>query len=102
MSEARAILVGAGEPRYVAELGRLAATLGMKVVGVIEQGRRDGAGCLGRGKRKELGELVRREEATFVVSDDELTASPARVLEHGAGVFGAATTGATTRLLRAP
>ena len=86
MSEARAILVGAGEPRYVAELGRLAATLGMKVVGVMEQGRRDGAGYLGRGKRKELGELVRREEATFVVSDDELTASQARVLEKGAGV----------------
>src|SRR3712207_1242469 len=86
MSEARAILVGAGEPRYLAELGRLAATLGMEVVGVMEQGRRDGAGYLGRGKREELGELVQREEATFVVSDDELTASQARVLEKDAGV----------------
>jgi GTPase len=86
MSEARAILVGAGEPRYVAELGRLAATLGMEVVGVMEQGRRDGTGYLGRGKRAELAELVRREEARFVVSDDELTASQARVLEKGAGV----------------
>src|SRR5829696_2540926 len=86
MNEDRAILVGAGEPRYLAELGRLAATLGMEVVGVMEQGRRDGTGYLGRGKREELGELVRREEARFVVSDDELTASQARVLEKGAGV----------------
>src|ERR687893_550629 len=86
MREERAVLVGAGEPRYVAELGRLAATLGMEVVGVMEQGRRDGTGYLGRGKREELGELVRREEARFVVSDDELTASQARVLEKGAGV----------------
>src|ERR687894_917489 len=86
MSEARAILVGAGEPRYLAELGRLAATLGMEVVGVMEQGRRDGTGYLGRGKREELGKLVRREGARFVVSDDELTASQARVLEKGAGV----------------
>src|SRR5918997_2037359 len=86
MSEARAILVGAGEPRYLAELGRLAATLWMEVVGVMELGRRDGTGYLGRGKREELGKLVRREGARFVVSDDELTASQARVLEKGAGV----------------
>ena len=86
MNEDRAILVGAGEPRYVAELGRLAATLGMEVVSVMEQGRRDSTGYLGRGKREELGELVRREEARFVVSDDELTASQARVLEKDAGV----------------
>jgi GTP-binding protein HflX len=58
----------------------------MEVVGVMEQGHRDGTGYLGRGKREELGELVRREEARFVVSDDELTASQARVLEKDAGV----------------
>ena len=81
----RAVLVGAGEPRYVAELGRLATTLGMEVVGVVEQSRRDNAGYLGAGKREELGGLVREVDAAFVVTDDELTASQARRLERDAG-----------------
>ena len=90
MSERRnngdaAVLVGAGEPRYVAELGRLATTLGMEVAGVLEQGRLDGTGYLGRGKRDELRELVSEVGASFVVTDDELTASQARVLERAAG-----------------
>src|ERR687896_302945 len=90
MSERRnygdaAVLVGAGEPRYVAELGRLATTLGMKVAGVLEQRRLDGTGYLGRGKRDELRELVTEVDASFVVTDDELTASQARVLERAAG-----------------
>src|ERR671916_991480 len=85
MREERAVLVGAGNPRHMAELERLAATLGMEVVGVMEQGRRDGTGYLGRGKREELGKLVRREGARFVVADDELTASQARVLEKAVG-----------------
>jgi GTPase len=85
MSEERAVLVGAGEPRHVAELGRLATTLGMEVVGVLEQGRRDGRGYLGRGKREELRSLVEEVGARFVVADDELTASQARVLERAAG-----------------
>jgi GTP-binding protein HflX len=85
MSEERTVLVGAGEPRHVAELGRLATTLGMEVVGVLEQGRRDGRGYLGRGKREELSALVQELEARFVVADDELTASQARVLEGAAG-----------------
>jgi GTPase len=85
MREERAVLVGAGEPRHVAELGRLATTLGMEVVGVLEQGRRDGSGYLGRGKRQELRSLVEELEARFVVADDELTASQARVLESAAG-----------------
>src|ERR687894_2071114 len=84
-SGARAVLVGAGEPRHMEELGRLATTLGMEVVGVVEQGRRDGSGYLGRGKREELRSLVERVEARFVVADDELTASQARVLERAAG-----------------
>ena len=67
------------------ELGRLAATLGMEVAGVLEQNRRDGTGYLGRGKREELRELVEGVEARFVVADDELTASQARVLERAAG-----------------
>jgi len=85
MREERAILLGAGEPRHMAELGRLAATLGMEVAAVVEQGRRDGTGYLGRGKREELRELVQNLEARFVVADDELTASQARVLEKASG-----------------
>jgi GTP-binding protein HflX len=85
MREERAVLVGAGEPRHMAELGRLATTLGMEVVGVLEQGRRDGTGYLGRGKREELRALVETVGARFVVADDELTASQARVLERAAG-----------------
>ncbi|MDQ4127534.1 MAG: GTPase HflX, partial [Actinomycetota bacterium] len=86
MNKERTILVGAGEPRHMDELGRLASTLGMKVVGVLEQVRRDGTGYLGRGKREELREQVEETGASFVVSDDELTASQARVLERSAGV----------------
>ena len=84
-AEARAVLVGAGEPRHMKELGRLATTLGMEVVGVLEQGRRDNSGYLGRGKREELHEFVSEKYADFVVTDDELTASQARVLERAAG-----------------
>ena len=85
MREDRAILAGAGETRYMAELGRLAGTLGMEVVGVLEQGRRDGTGYLGRGKREELRACVEKVDARFVVTDDELSASQARVLERAAG-----------------
>jgi GTPase len=69
----------------MAELGRLATTLGMEVAAVLEQGRRDGTGYLGRGKREELRELVQSVDARFVVADDELTASQARVLERSSG-----------------
>src|SRR5919202_1573442 len=85
MREDRAILVGAGEALYMAELERLATTLGMEVAGVLEQNRRDGTGYLGRGKREELRSLVGEFDARFVVADDELTASQARVLEKAAG-----------------
>ena len=84
-SAAKAVLVGAGEPRHMEELGRLATTLGMEVAGVLEQGRRDNAGYLGRGKRDELRGLVEEVGAGFVVTDDELTASQSRVLERAAG-----------------
>ena len=86
MNEERAVLVGAGETRHVAELGRLAGTLGIEVSGVLEQNRRDGTGYLGRGKREELRDLVEEVGARFVVTDDELTASQARVLEKACGV----------------
>ena len=70
----------------MAELGRLAGTLGIEVSAVLDQNRRDGTGYLGRGKREELRELVDEVGARFVVADDELTASQARVLEKACGV----------------
>ena len=84
--EQRAILVGAGKDRQTKELGRLARTLGLEVLGTLEQRRRDGVGYLGRGKRKELKELIGRLGAGVVVADDELSPSQARVLEEEAGV----------------
>src|SRR5919107_907402 len=84
--EERAVLVGAGEERHLKELGRLAETLGVRVVGVLEQNRRDRTGYLGSGKREELAGLVGETNATLVLADDELTASQARVLERDAGV----------------
>lgn len=69
----------------MAELGRLAETLGIQSLGVLEQKRRDGSGYLGKGKRAELSEMVARTGASFVVTDDELTASQARVLEKDCG-----------------
>jgi GTP-binding protein HflX len=86
MSEDRAVLAGAGERRHMAELGRLATTLGIEVAGVLEQGRRDGTGYLGRGKREELRELVEEAGARFVIADDDLTAPPARVLARARAV----------------
>jgi GTPase len=85
MSEETAVLVGAGETRHMAELGRLAGTLGIEVSAVLEQNRRDGSGYLGRGKREELRGIVEDVDARFVVTDDELTASQARVLEKACG-----------------
>ena len=80
------ILVGAGDDREMGELGRLVGTLGLEVVGILEQGRRDGVGYLGRGKREELAGLVGRVGAEAVVTDDELSPSQARVLERVAGI----------------
>jgi GTPase len=85
MNEERAVLVGAGESRQMAELGRLAGTIGIEVSAVLEQNRRDGTGYLGRGKREELRDLVSEVDALFVIADDELTASQARVLEKASG-----------------
>ena len=85
-AEERVVLVAAGEDRELGELARLAETLGLEVVGELEQARRDGVGYLGRGKRQELGALVEEAGAGLVITDDELTASQARVLEGDAGV----------------
>ncbi|MEJ7873505.1 MAG: GTPase HflX, partial [Rubrobacteraceae bacterium] len=81
----KALLVGAGENRQMAELGRLVETLGYKTVGRLEQARRDGSGYVGKGKREELASLVEETGTDVVVTDDELTASTARVLERAAG-----------------
>lgn len=81
----KAVLVAAGDNRHVKELGRLAGTLGVEVVGALEQNRRDGVGYVGRGKREELRELVREKGAGLVITDDELTASQARVVERASG-----------------
>jgi GTP-binding protein HflX len=86
LTQKRAILVGAGEDREMGELGRLADTLGLEVVGSLEQGRRDGVGYLGRGKREELATLIGLVGAKVLVTDDELSASQSRVLEKAAGV----------------
>ena len=61
---------------------------GWRSSGVLEQDRRDGAGYIGRGKREELRELVAEVGARFVIADDELTASQARVLERACGRLG--------------
>ncbi|CAN5279255.1 GTPase HflX [soil metagenome] len=84
--ESKVVLVAAGEDRQLPELGRLAQTLGLEVVDELEQGRRDGVGYLGRGKREELKELVEQIGAGLVVTDDELSPSQARVLEKVARV----------------
>ncbi|HSL01793.1 MAG TPA: GTPase HflX [Rubrobacteraceae bacterium] len=96
----RAVLVGAGESRHLAELGRLATTLGLEVAGVLEQNRRDGTGYLGRGKREELRELVVEVGANFVVADDELTASQSRVLERSVGISGVTVVDRTELIIR--
>ena len=82
----KVVLVGAGEGRLLGELGRLAGTLGLEVVGELEQSRRDNSGYLGRGKREELSALVGDVSGDFVVTDDELSPSQARNLEKAAGV----------------
>ena len=86
LNDHRAVLVGAGEDRQMRELSRLSETLGLQVVEVVEQTRRDAVGYLGRGKREELGQHVSNLEAGLVVTDDELTPSQARVLEKAARV----------------
>jgi GTPase len=81
----RAVLVGAGAVRLLDELERLASTLEVEVVGRLEQAQRDPRGYLGKGKRQELRHLVEDTAAGMVITDDELTASQARVLERDAG-----------------
>ena len=87
-NEEKAILIAAGDNRQIEELARLSWTLGVEVVGSMEQNRRDGKGYLGKGKRVELADLVADKAAGMVITDDEMSSSQARVLEKDAGVPG--------------
>ncbi len=82
----KTVLVGAGDDRHLDELARLVETLGAECAGKMEQARRDGSGYIGKGKRQELRAMVDETAADFVATDDELTASQARVLEKDCGV----------------
>jgi len=94
-----AILVGVQLPEVsevefsesLTELGRLAKTLGFKVVGEPVVQRRealDPGAVLGSGKREELARLVEEHAAAFVLVDHELTPSQARNLEKACGDIG--------------
>jgi GTP-binding protein HflX len=67
----------------VAELGRLAKTLGLQVVGTVVQ-KRPGlhvATYVGAGKIDELAAMVAAQDADLVLVEHELTPSQARTLE---------------------
>lgn len=91
----RAILVGAPEKRlpadlveeHLEELGRLADTAGVDVVGSLLQ-RIDMPHprlYIGEGKAEELRDLAQLENATLVVFDDELSPAQGRNLEKELG-----------------
>ena len=72
----------------LAELGRLAATLGMEVVGTLTQKRAafHAGNYIGAGKVEELRALVASTDAVFVLADHELSPSQARNLEDAVDV----------------
>jgi GTPase len=91
LSPRRAILVAVQLPDVadddfqdsVAELGRLAKTLGLEVVGTVVQ-RRTGfhvATYVGSGKIDELRAMVAAQDAEIVLVEHEMTPSQARTLE---------------------
>jgi GTP-binding protein HflX len=92
----RAVLVGVQLPDVaeadfaaaLAELGRLARTLGMRVAGAPVTQRRDAldpGAVLGPGKREELARLVEETAANAVLVDHEISPSQARNLEKACG-----------------
>ena len=91
----RAVLVAVHRPdvdeaefaESLAELRRLAKTLGLSVVGDCTQRRPafDPGTYLGSGKLQELKELVAAETAETVLIDHEITPSQARNLEKAIG-----------------
>jgi GTPase len=91
----RAVLVGLDQPRALvpvtdsmAELGRLADTAGLSVVGTMAQvvRRIDPASLIGQGKVTELAALVTSTHAEAVIFDDPLSPAQQRNLEKAVGV----------------
>lgn len=90
-TEQRAVLVGIDRPRSdgwpvednLSELARLTDTVGAAVVGVMTQRleRPNPRTFIGAGKAAEVEALVRRNSATMVIFDDELTPSQQANLE---------------------
>ncbi len=92
----RAVLVGA-PPRHadarvseehLEELGRLADTAGAEVVATLVQ-RLDGPHprlFIGEGKAEELRQLVKQNDATLVLFDEELSPAQGKNLEDTVGV----------------
>jgi GTP-binding protein HflX len=84
-------LPGVGElelAESLIELGRLAKTLGLEVIGAPITQRRDAldpGAVLGTGKREELAKLVEECDASFILVDHELTPSQARNLSKACG-----------------
>jgi GTPase len=106
--ENRAVLVGVelkGEKSAwtlqdsLDELGRLAQTAGLTVVGATWQKlvHPDPGTWIGSGKVRELNELVMAEDARVVLFDDELSPRQQRTIEEGLG--GAARVIDRTRLI---
>jgi len=87
----RALLIGVDRPRTdgwtlsddLAELGRLADTAGLDVVGTVTQrlNRPDPKTFIGAGKATEVHEVATELEATTVIVDDELSPSQQANLE---------------------
>ena len=91
----RTVLVGLDHPRALvsvtdsmAELGRLADTAGLSVVGTMAQvvRRIDPASLIGQGKVTELAALVSSTHAEAVIFDDPLSPAQQRNLEKAVGV----------------
>src|SRR5262245_758556 len=82
----RAALLDADES--IAELSRLAETAGLAVVGTVVQAvkRLHPGTLIGAGKVEEIAALAKREAATVVVFDDELSPAQQRNLDRQLGV----------------
>lgn len=96
----RALLIGIETPQTpfisgvseaeisIKELVELAKTAGAYVVEAIVQKRptRDAAYLVGKGKLKEIGQIVQTKEIDLIVFDEELSSSQIRNIESNTGV----------------